>query len=56
MKQALEKWLDPESDASAGAPKDDFLESMNNPASIKTAKTATKVEDISSAFDELFKK
>lgn len=56
MKLALEKWLDPESGSSAAAPKDDFLESMNNPASIKTAKTATKVEDISSAFDELFKK
>lgn len=57
MKQALQKWLEPESNSAApAAGGDDFLESMNNPASIKNAKTATKVEDVTSAFDELFKK
>ena len=47
MTQALEKWLNP--DTNASAPTGNKAESQ-----IKSATTATKVDDINSAFDELF--
>ena len=46
MATALEKWLNPDTNADAPAPKGE--------SQIKSAATATKVEDINSAFDELF--
>jgi len=46
MHSALEKWLNPDTNAEAPAPKGE--------SQIKSAATATKVEDINSAFDELF--
>ena len=55
MKEALEKWLNPEG-GSTPATGDSFLNDMNNPNSMKNSKSATKVEDVASAFDELFKK
>ena len=54
MKEALEKWLNPEGGAAATG--DSFMNDMNNPSSMKNSKSATKVEDVASAFDELFKK
>lgn len=46
MTEALEQWLNPETNESAPATKGE--------SQIKSASTATKVEDINSAFDELF--
>ena len=46
MHAALEKWLNPDTNAEAPASKGE--------SQIKSAATATKVEDINSAFDELF--
>ena len=46
MTSALEKWLNPDTNADAPAGKSE--------SQIKTATTATKVDDINSAFDELF--
>ena len=47
MTQALEKWLNPDTNAEAPTP-------PKGESQIKSASTATKVEDINSAFDELF--
>jgi len=46
MTAALEKWLNPDTNASAPTGKAE--------SQIKSATTATKVDDINSAFDELF--
>ena len=46
MHVALEKWLNPDTNAEAPTTKGE--------SQIKSAATATKVEDINSAFDELF--
>lgn len=46
MTTVLEKWLNPDTNADAPTPKGE--------SQIKSASTATKVEDINSAFDELF--